>query len=162
MANDAPNNWREARRLRAFELSQEGWTGVAIAMALGVTEGVVSQWLRRAREGGKGALRTRKGTGRPPRLAQDKLERLAGLLVQGPEHSGFRGQVWTRARVREVIRLFAAFHFLPNPPGPCARGHPRPGGSAFSAPRAASCWRAPVGGLGPDSRRIEESTFGRF
>ncbi|GBD01020.1 hypothetical protein HRbin18_00738 [bacterium HR18] len=112
MANDAPNNWREARRLRAFELSQEGWTGVAIAMALGVTEGVVSQWLRRAREGGKGALRTRKGTGRPPRLAQDKLERLAGLLVQGPEHSGFRGQVWTRARVREVIRGQEVVRFL--------------------------------------------------
>lgn len=57
MANDAPNNWREARRRRAFELSQEGWTGVAIARALGGTEGAVSRWLRRAREGGKEALR---------------------------------------------------------------------------------------------------------
>jgi transposase len=104
MANDNPKDWREARRLRAFELSQAGWTGVAIAQALGASEGAVSQWLRRAREGGKEALRTRKGSGRPAELPVDDLERLPELLAQGPEHFGFRGQVWTRGRVREVIR----------------------------------------------------------
>ena len=41
--------WGEGRRLRAWELKQEGWTQRAIARALGVTEGAVSQWCKRAR-----------------------------------------------------------------------------------------------------------------
>ena len=49
-----PREWREARRLRAFDLHERGWTGAAIAEALGVTGGAVSQWLCRARsEGGR-------------------------------------------------------------------------------------------------------------
>jgi nucleotide-binding universal stress UspA family protein len=44
-------NWREGRRLRAWELHQKGWQQRAIADALGVTQGAVSQWLKRGREG---------------------------------------------------------------------------------------------------------------
>ena len=44
-------DWREGRRLRAYELKQQGWKQTQIADALGVTEGAVSQWMRRAREG---------------------------------------------------------------------------------------------------------------
>ena len=104
MANDKPQNWREARRLRAFELHQKGWSGAAIAEAFGVTAGAVSQWLKRAREHGKEALRHRKGTGRPPKLPEEDLQRLPELLAKGPAHFGFRGKVWTRARIGEVIR----------------------------------------------------------
>lgn len=50
--------WREGRRLRAWELHEAGWSQAAIAEALGVTPGAVSPWMRRAREGGgAGALR---------------------------------------------------------------------------------------------------------
>jgi predicted transcriptional regulator len=45
-------DWREGRRLRAWELKQEGWTQQQIADALGVSKGAVSQWMKRAREGG--------------------------------------------------------------------------------------------------------------
>jgi hypothetical protein len=55
-----PADWLEGRRLRAWELHEAGWTGQKIAAALGVTPGAVSQWLRRAREGGgREALRKR-------------------------------------------------------------------------------------------------------
>jgi predicted transcriptional regulator len=43
-------NWREGRRLRAFELKERGWKRTRIADALGVTEGAVSQWMKRAKE----------------------------------------------------------------------------------------------------------------
>jgi predicted transcriptional regulator len=43
-------NWREGRRLRAWELHQKGWQQQAIAEALGVTQGAVSQWLKRVKE----------------------------------------------------------------------------------------------------------------
>jgi predicted transcriptional regulator len=48
-------DWREGRRLRAFELKQEGWSQQQIAEALGVSKGAVSQWMKRARDGGRGS-----------------------------------------------------------------------------------------------------------
>src|SRR5918998_3358943 len=50
-------NWREGRRLRAWELFQEGWPQQRIAAALGGTKGAVSQWLSRAKGHGPQALR---------------------------------------------------------------------------------------------------------
>jgi transposase len=39
-------DWREGRRLRVFELKEQGWKQKEIAEALGVSEGAVSQWMR--------------------------------------------------------------------------------------------------------------------
>jgi transposase len=104
MTTDNPQYWREVRRLRASELHQEGRSGAAIAEALGVTAGAVRQWPRRACDPGQEALRHRRGTGRPPKLLGEHLRRLPELLARGPEHFGFRAEVWTRARVGEAIR----------------------------------------------------------
>lgn len=38
-----PYDWREARRQRAWALERQGWIQQAIAEALGVTPGAVSQ-----------------------------------------------------------------------------------------------------------------------
>lgn len=95
---------REYRRFRAWELRQEGWTQQRIASALGVTQGAVSQWLKRAREGGgPEALRRRKAPGAQPRLMPKQLARIPELLERGAEAHGFRGDVWTRERVGKVI-----------------------------------------------------------
>ena len=94
----------EARRFRAWELKQQGWKQNAIARALGVTPGAVSQWLKRAREEGIESLRRRLGSGSPPRLSAAQRAQLPQLLAQGAEAYGFRGALWTRARVAEVIR----------------------------------------------------------
>jgi len=94
----------EARRFRAWELKQQGWKQCAIAQALGVTPGAVSQWLKRARAGGVESLRRRVGKGATPRLSAAQRAELPALLAQGAEAYGFRGALWTRARVAEVIR----------------------------------------------------------
>lgn len=104
MTTQRPTDWREARRLRAFDLHLKGWTGSAIAEALGVTKGAVSHWLKAARQGGREALRARRPSGRPPKLKAEELAQLPTLLQQGAEAFGFRGAFWTRARVAEVIR----------------------------------------------------------
>lgn len=97
-------DWREGRRLRAWELHQQGWKQHQIAAALGVTQGAVSQWLRKATEGGGvEALRRRKAPGATPRLTAEQRARLPELLAGGAEAYGFRGEVWTCARVAEVI-----------------------------------------------------------
>ncbi len=98
-------DWREGRRLRAWELHQQGWKQHQIAAALGVSQGAVSQWLRRATEGGGiEALRRRKAPGATPRLTADQRAQLPELLAPGAAVYGFRGEVWTCARVAEVIR----------------------------------------------------------
>jgi transposase len=96
--NPIPHNWKEARRLQAWHLRQKVWPQRHIAEALGVSAAAVSQWLKRARQDGPQALRHRPPPGAPRRLAAD-------LLRRGPEAYGFRGQVWTRQRVAEVIRV---------------------------------------------------------
>jgi len=98
-----PNDWREARRLRAWELKQKGWQQTAIAEALGVSNGAVSQWLSRAEAGGLDTLRTRRGGGPKPRLNDQQRAQVPELLRSGAEAYGFRGQVWTRARVQTVL-----------------------------------------------------------
>jgi transposase len=97
-------DWREGRRLRAYELKQQGWKQTEIADALGVTEGAVSQWMKRAREEGMEGLRHKPPPGATPRLSEDERARLPELLAQGAQAHGFRGDVWTCERVAIVIR----------------------------------------------------------
>ena len=108
-----PRDWREERRLRAWALHQQGWMGKTIAEALGVSQGAVSQWLKRAREGGVEALYSHPPPGPTPRLSAEQLAQLPRLLSQGAEAFGFIGEVWTAKRVAAVIR--EAFHVRYHP-----------------------------------------------
>lgn len=96
-------DWREGRRLRALNLKERGWKQREIADALGVTEGAVSQWMRCAKEDGAEGLRRKPPPGAPPRLSEEQRARLPGILAQGAPAHGFLGEVWTCARVAEVI-----------------------------------------------------------
>jgi transposase len=104
LSSQEATNWREGRRLRAYELKQQGWKQTEIADALGVTEGAVSQWMKRAREEGMEGLRHKPPPGATPRLSEDERARLPELLAQGAQAHGFRGDVWTCERVAIVIR----------------------------------------------------------
>ncbi len=98
------SDWKEGRRLRAWELHQQGWKQREIATALGVTQGAVSQWITRVeRGGGPQALYTRPPKGATPRLTDEQLKHLPTLLKEGAQAFGFRGEVWTRERVGVVI-----------------------------------------------------------
>jgi transposase len=98
------SDWREGRRLRAWELKEQGWNQQQIADALGVTKGAVSQWMKRGREGGVEGLKRRIATGAPSRLSKEERAKLPQLLAQGAPAHGFRGDVWTCERVAQVIR----------------------------------------------------------
>src|ERR671939_217613 len=97
-------NWREGRRLRAFELKKQGWKQTHIAEALGVTEGAVSQWMKRAQQEGVEGLKHKPPPGAVPRLSEKERAKLAELLAyHDAEAYGFRGKVWTCERVAELI-----------------------------------------------------------
>jgi transposase len=120
--NPAPQNWKEARRLQAWRLKQKGWPQRQIADALGVSAAAVSQWMQRVRDGGPQALRHRPSPGAPRRLATAQLTRLPALLRRGPEAYGFHGQVWTRNRVAEVMRVEWGVLYHP----PVSAGYSKP------------------------------------
>src|SRR6266498_5831110 len=98
-----PRDRREARRLRAWALKQQGWQQRTIAAALGVTPGAVSRWLKRAAEGGVEALRNRLRPGPTPKLTPGQRACLPDVLARGAEAYGFGGEVWTAPRVAAVI-----------------------------------------------------------
>jgi transposase len=99
-----PRDWREGRRIRAWELKQKGWKQREIAEALGVSEGAVSQWMRRAREGGVESLRHVSPPGPSSRLSSPQQQCLLSMLSEGAEAFGFQGQVWTGPRVAQLIK----------------------------------------------------------
>ena len=125
-----PHDWLEGRRLRALALHEAGWKAIRIAEALGVTRGAVSQWLKAAREGGRDALRRHPRLGQQPKLTAEQRAQLPALLAKGAEAYGFRGEVWTTARVAAVIeqefgvrhhpahvcRILAALHWTVQQP----------------------------------------------
>ena len=114
---EQPVNWREARRIRAWELVQEGWKQTDVAEALGVTRGAVSQWVSRARQEGPQALRHRKPPGSRSKLSQEQRTRLPELLAQGAAAFGFCGEIWTRRRVARVIEREFGVSYHPSQVG---------------------------------------------
>jgi transposase len=116
--------------MRAWQLKQQGWAQRQIARALGASEGAVSQWLTAAERDGPEALRAHPSPGHPPRLSATQRRLIPEFLWHGPEAYGFRGQVWTCARVARVIeeefgvryhkdhvgRLLRELHWTPQVP----------------------------------------------
>jgi transposase len=100
-----PQDWKEARRKRAFELQAQGWQQRAIARAFGVSDTAVSQWMAARRERGPEAWHAKQHPSGPVKLTSIQLERLPELLSPGAEAYGFRGHVWTCARVAAVMRV---------------------------------------------------------
>ncbi len=125
-----PADALEWRRFRALHLQQQGWSRHDIAQALGVSPESVSRWFARARAGGPEALRAHPSPGRPPKLSAAQKRLIPEFLWHGAEAYGFRGEVWTCARIAQVIeeefgvryhkdhvgRLLQELHWTPQVP----------------------------------------------
>ncbi len=103
--------WREERRKRAWDLKQQGWKQKDIAVAVAVSEGAVSQWIKRGREGGREALTAHPPKGMTPRLTDEQKAQIPELLAKGAEAYGFRGDVWTAQRLAKVIESTFGVHY---------------------------------------------------
>ena len=97
-------DWREQRRKRAWELKQAGWKQKDIAMALGVTEGAVSQWMKSGREGGEEALKAHPAKGARPRLTVEQQAHIPMVLAKGAPAYGFAGEVWNSRRLAVALK----------------------------------------------------------
>ena len=103
--SDQPLDWRERRRLRAWELRQQGWSQCRIAEELGVTQGAVSQWLERVRESGDiDALRRRPAPGPRTKMTVEQFCQLPAVLARGAKTFGFQDDHWTTNRVAIALK----------------------------------------------------------
>lgn len=115
MSQATPSDeWLEARRIRAWELHEMGWTQQQIAQALGVTQGAVSQWFKRYREhGGIEALRHHPAPGRQAALTDEQFAQIPALIARGAIAFGFEEDHWTVRRVTIVLQQIFGVTYHP-------------------------------------------------
>src|SRR6478672_11391191 len=92
----------ERRRRRAVELVQRGESPSVVARVLGVLPSSLHRWRRSAHE--DGGLDPKPATGAKRRLTDVQLAELEALLRKGATAHGFPNELWTSARVAELIR----------------------------------------------------------
>ena len=108
------NDWREIRRLHAWELHQMGWSQLRIAEALGVTQGAVSQWFKRFRDGGGiEGLRRHPAPGRRAALTDEQLAQIPALIARGATAFGFADDHWTTKRIAIILKQVFGVSYHP-------------------------------------------------
>ncbi|MGH8335540.1 MAG: IS630 family transposase [Gammaproteobacteria bacterium] len=112
----------ERRRRRALELLKAGLMPVEVARRVGVDRRSVRRWKAAARDGGAAAVRARPTPGRPTKLTAKDRRRLAALLLKGAQAAGFGTDLWTCARVAQVIRRRFQVHYHVNHVGRLLHG----------------------------------------
>jgi len=72
------------------------------------------RWLHPRQRGGVKALKVRFSPGRPPKLQHKQKERLIRLLVKGAMARGYRTNLWTTARISQLIDEEFGVRYHPN------------------------------------------------
>ena len=102
----------ERRRRRAVQLANQGEHPDDVARFLGCGRSSVYTWLKWQREA-PDELAARPHPGRPPGLNSNQLDQLKTLLLEGAKTHGWRTQLWTAARVAEMIRRHFGISYHP-------------------------------------------------
>ena len=103
----------EERRMRAVELFEQGVIPAEIARQLGVGHQTVSEWRTVWRRAGRDGLRAAGRAGRLPKLSRDQLVHVEATLAKGAEANGYLTDLWTLARVAEVIERVSGVAYHP-------------------------------------------------
>ncbi len=93
----------QERRWRAMAMVDEGYSLTRAARIIGCEPSSVMRWRDARRRGGDEALKVRFSPGRPPRLTRKQKKRLVQLLLKGATAFGYTTQLWTTARIAELI-----------------------------------------------------------
>jgi transposase len=102
----------QRRRIRAVELVNAGESPEDVAHFLGCGRSSVYTWVKLARED-PGKLAAKPHPGRTPRLGEADRKRLEELLLEGAVTHGRRTELWTAARVADLIERHFQVSFHP-------------------------------------------------
>jgi transposase len=94
----------EDRRKRALALLDRGYSLNEVGRRIGCAAVSVMRWRDARRRGGAPALKVRFSPGRPWKLEKAARQRLVRLLLQGATAHGWRTNLWTTARIAELVR----------------------------------------------------------
>lgn len=102
----------EARRRQALRLVDKGYSLNEAARLIGCAASSVMRWFNARRQGGARALKVRFSPGRPAALSEAQRKRVVKYLLQGAMAHGFSTELWTTARVAQLIekRCQVRFH----------------------------------------------------
>jgi len=92
-----------ARRMRAAEMFAANKRQVDVVVELGVSAQTASRWHRDWLAGGREALAGAGRAGRKRWLSDEQLAEVEAALAAGPKANGYSTDMWTLARVAEVI-----------------------------------------------------------
>jgi transposase len=92
----------ERRRCQAVRAVHDGQSPEVVARVVGVNRSSVYRWLKLAEK--PEGLAARPHPGPAPRLSPEQHQRLEALLLEGPQAHGWANQLWTCARVVQLIR----------------------------------------------------------
>lgn len=103
---------KEARRKLAIRTVLDGRTQADVADFLSVHPVTVAKWVKAYRAGGEDGLTAKPVPGRPRFLTAEQEAEVRSWLLRKPTDFGFRTDLWTAARVAQLIRdrLGVAFH----------------------------------------------------
>jgi len=93
----------ERRRRLAVSLLEQGMKPVQVAKSVGTSRASVTRWRQAYQAGGQKAVAAKPHPGKPLRLTVAQRRRLAKFLLQGARKHGYSTDLWTLARVAEVI-----------------------------------------------------------
>jgi len=94
----------EARRRRAMKLLDGGKLNQRqVADRVGCSPSAVSRWASARARGGAQALKVKPTPGRPPKLTSKQKQKLIKLLQRGPLALGYHTELWTTARIADLI-----------------------------------------------------------
>lgn len=97
--------------MRAAEMFDAGKRQVDVMVELGVSAQTASRWHKAWSAGGREALTGAGRAGRRRRLSPAQLAEVEAALARGPKDNGFATDMWTLARVAEVIEAMTGVRY---------------------------------------------------
>jgi transposase len=97
--------------MRAAEMFARGRRQVDVVTELGVSAQTASRWYRAWAAGGRAALAGAGRAGRARKLNDEQLAEVEAALATGPRANGFPTQMWTLARVANVIETVTGVRY---------------------------------------------------
>jgi len=90
---------------------RRGKSQAEVARALEVSAQTASMWYRAWQQGGRAALAGAGRAGRLPRITDEQLADVVAALKKGPRANGFPTDLWTLARVADVIETVTGLRY---------------------------------------------------
>jgi transposase len=104
----------EQRRRQAVALLEQGMKPAKVAKTVGTSRASVTRWRQGYEARGQKALESKPHPGGTSRLTLAQRKRLIRLLLQGPRKHGYGTELWTLARVAEVIGVTFGVEYHPS------------------------------------------------